>query len=181
MSDDEFNELVKRKFSEFERTKGRVPTLQDLADTLNIDSRMLARKLEKALIALGTENLTEGTSAFKSTLRELLSKSMIFRGWPGLMELCVLLQDCRTSGRGGSQMRWSTKSGEYVLLVRGLPSHVEWVLFQGRKALFTFETENVSDVFLQIEALRKRESPEEPQTEGATPDNVVPFRKPLKE
>jgi len=180
MSDDEFNELVKRKFAEFERTKGRVPTLQELADMLSIDSRMLARKLEKALMALGTENLTEGTSAFKSTLRDLLSKSMLFRGWPGLMELCVLLQDAKANCRSGSQLRWSTKDGEYVLLLRGLPSYAEWVLFRGRKLLFSHDTENASDVFLLIEDLRKLESPEAPQAEALTRDNVVLFRKPYQ-
>jgi hypothetical protein len=32
--DDEFNELVKRKFAELERKHGRVPTIPELADAL---------------------------------------------------------------------------------------------------------------------------------------------------
>lgn len=45
MKPSEFDDLVRKKFAEFERQHGRVPTLPELAATLGVEKRLLERKL----------------------------------------------------------------------------------------------------------------------------------------
>lgn len=178
MSEHDFSELVKRKFAEFERENGRVPSLHELAEILNIDLRILAQKLEESVLMLGSDNPTEGTSAFKSSLKELLSGGLLLTGWPSRTDLRALLQDAYAAPRRSSMLRWSGKNDHFVLFVRVRSSETQWVLFHGQKLLFTYETENVSDVFLQLELLKKSESPIWLNLKSSSSDNIIPFRKP---
>jgi len=62
MKQSEFDDLVKRKFAEFERQNGRVPTVKELAASLDVDERLLERKLKKALTTMGSDAQTEGSA-----------------------------------------------------------------------------------------------------------------------
>lgn len=208
MSDDEFNELVKRKFSEFERTKGRVPTLQELAAALGIDSRLLARKLKRAIKTLGIDNYTEGTSAFKSTLRQYLSGDILTKGVPGFADLSALMQEVRTHRQPYSELRWKADEIEYRLAVSGYAySNPLWTLFSSRDGfLFKRITKELGDICILLQsvyggdevdsrlishlsgepvlveegvAMPAREY-QDPIPEDQLPPNVLPFRKPYQ-
>jgi len=62
MKQSEFDDLVKRKFAEFERQNGRVPTVKELAASLDVDERLLERKLKKALTTMGSDAQTEASA-----------------------------------------------------------------------------------------------------------------------
>lgn len=204
MPDDEFNELVKHKFAEFERKNGRVPTLQELADTLGIDSRMLARKLRKAIKTLGVDTYTEGTSAFKSTLRELLSGDILTRGTPGFADLSVLLHDVMTANLPYAELRWTSEQTEYRLYAsRHTREAFLWVLLSSKSGrLFERITKDLGDICGLLQAVLAdeevdsrlishvsgkpslveiREIPvveyQDPIPEDQLPPNVLPFRK----
>ncbi len=203
MVDDEFNELVKHKFAEFERKQGRVPTIPELAAALGVDSRMLARKLRKAIATLGTEMQTEGTSAFKSTLSELLSGDILLRGMPGFMDLNMLLEQAKREVRGFSELSWTVESIEYTLRVSAAHNdgHL-WVLFGPRGSLFARVTVDVSDICGLLESLanhevvddtlithmsgepipveRKQLPYQDPIPANELPANVLPFQKPYQ-
>lgn len=203
MSDDEFNELVKRKFSEFERTKGRVPSLQELADSLGVDSRMLARKLRKAIKTLGVDAYTEGTSAFKSTLRQLLSGEILTKGLPGFHDLAMLLREAKKNGY--AEMRWKDDN-ECRLIVNCANCEAPlWIMFGPSGIIFkrlSTEPPDIIQILVDYARNQRIESalvshlngePEfigdgmpvidyqDPIPAEQLPDNVVPFRKPLKE
>ncbi len=205
MVDDEFNELVKHKFAELERKHGRVPTIPELATALGVDSRMLARKLRKAIATLGTETQTEGTSAFKSTLSELLSGDILIKGVPGFMDLNMLVEQAKHDRQGFSEMRWAVEDREYCLLINFDTSGIYWSLHSNRGREFQRVTNDISDICTLLEAIAKSEEvdksllshmsgepvpyeyPELPGPEYQDPipaqnlpPNVLPFRKPYQ-
>ncbi len=157
MVDDEFNELVKRKFAEWERKHGRVPTIPELASALGVDSRMLARKLRKAIATLGTETQIEGTSAFKSTLSELLSGDILIKGVPGFMDLNMLVEQAKHDRQGFSEMRWSVEDREYCLLIHFDKSGIYWSLHSNRGREFQRVTNEIADICTLLEAIAKNE------------------------
>lgn len=53
MITDNPNDEIRRQVADFERRTGRVPTIEELAKILEIDPRLLARRLKKSLITLG--------------------------------------------------------------------------------------------------------------------------------
>jgi hypothetical protein len=203
MSDDEFNELVKRKFAEFERKNGRVPTLQELADNLGIDSRMLARKLRKAIKTLGVDAYTEGTSAFKSTLRDLLSGDILTKGLPGFQDLAMLLREARHNGF--AEMRWKADRSQVRLIVNCANSEAPlWIMFGPSGIIFKRLAHELPDIIELLASHARNEriesalishmsgEPEfigdgmplieyqDPIPEDQLPPNVLPFRKPYQ-
>lgn len=202
MVDDEFNELVKRKFAEFERKHGRVPTVPELAVALGVDSRILARKLMKAIATLGSDAQTEGTSAFKSTLRELLSGDILTKGVPGYMDLKILLEEGRHDPKGYAEMRWTVGEQNYTLFIQYHYSGTMWSLHGSGRVVFTRITDEISDICELLESHLQGEKvdptlithmsgepvpfvPEElpyqdPISEQELPANVLPFRKPYQ-
>lgn len=206
MVDDEFNELVKRKLAEWERKYGRVPTVSELADSLGIDSRILARKLKKAIAKLGTDIQTEGTSAFKSTLSELLSGELLIKGMPGFMDLNMLLEQAKREVQGYSELSWTVEKNEYTLRVSAAHNNGHlWMLYGPKGAEFSRVTTDVSDICELFECLANNEIvdktlishmsgepvpyeyPELPGPEYQDPipaqdlpPNVRPFRKPYQ-
>jgi hypothetical protein len=117
MKQSEFDDLVRRKFAEFERLNGRVPTIKELSATLGVEERMLERKLKKALATIGTDAQTEGTSAFKSTLRQILSKGLLDCEIPGEEDLQLLLLKARQSTSRMASMHWEVPPLEMELIV----------------------------------------------------------------
>ena len=117
MKQSEFDDLVRRKFAEFERQNGRVPTLKELSASLGVEERMLERKLKKALATIGTDAQTEGTSAFKSTLRQVMSKGLLNYENPGEEDLLLLLLKARQSKSGMATMQWEIPPLEMELVV----------------------------------------------------------------
>ncbi len=111
MKPSEFDDLVKRKFAEFERQNGRAPTMPELAASLGVEERLLERKLRKALATMGTDAQTEGTSAFKSTLRQVLSKGLLSNETPVESDLQLLLMRARQSKTGTAEMKWMHDDG----------------------------------------------------------------------
>jgi len=208
VSGDEFNELVKRKFAEFERKNGRVPTLQELADLLDVDSRILARKLKRAIKTLGIDNFTEGTSAFKSTLRKYLSGDILMHGAPGFADLSSLLLEAKTQNLPYSELRWYSKDVEYRLSVSKYSySDLLWALFSSKNGfLFKRITREIGDICCLLQSLANEEEIdgrlikhvsgepvvvnedcslpqhkyEEPISDENLPPNVLPFRKPYQ-
>lgn len=208
MSDDEFNEFVKRKFADFERKNGRVPTLQELAYSLSIDSRMLARKLKRAINTLGIDNFTEGTSAFKSTLRKYLSGDILVKGSPGFADLSALLQEVKAKKLPYSELRWNSEEVEYRLTVSDYAYSASlWELFSSRDGyLFKRITKELGDICILMESVANKEEIDnrlithlsgeatlvdegavvpprkyqDPIPEDQLPPNVLAFRKPYQ-
>lgn len=202
MVDDEFNERVKRKFAELERKHGRVPTIAELANSLGVDSRFLERKLRKAIATLGTEEHTEGTSAFQSTLSELLSGDLLFQGMPGYMDLSMLFEQAKKDKRGYSKLSWRVDKNEYQLRLSVDSKGSFWMLFGPRGKVFARITDNILDICELFQALAKNEivdktlithmngepvpfEPEElpyqePIPQEELPPNVFSFRKPYQ-
>lgn len=200
MPDDDFNELVKRKFADFERKNGRVPTMQELANSLGVDSRMLARKLRKAIKTLGVDAYTEGTSAFKSTLRQLLSGDILTKGLPGFQDLAMLLREAKHNGF--AEMRWKDDN-ECRLIVNCANSEAPlWIMFGPNGIIFKRLSSEPPDIIEILAAYARNERIESalvshlngvPEFIGdgmplieyqdsipddQLPPNVLPFRKP---
>lgn len=205
LSDDEFNELVKRKFAELERKHGRVPTIPELAAALGVDSRILARKLQKALAVIGTDIQTEGTSAFKSTLRELLSGGLLLNGMPGFVELNMLLDQARRDQRDYSKLSWKIGREEFQIRVSCNSEKGDlWMMFGPKGTLFARITYEIGDILSLLDSISNNEfvnselithldgEPvpfesqvinlpyQDPIPEDQLPPNVRPFRKPYQ-
>lgn len=191
MPEDQFNELMKRKFAELERKLGRVPTIQeladalkDLADTLGVDSRSLARKLKNAL----------GSSAFKSASNEQM---------PGFMQLNMLLNQAQRDPNHFSKLHWKIGRRDYSIRVSwdDVRGH-GWFMAGPTGMLFSRVTNEVGDVVALIQAIANGEKvdaelithmhgepvpfkPEDlpyqdPIPADQLPPNVLPFRKPYQ-
>lgn len=130
MKQSEFDDLVKRKFAEFERQNGRVPSMKELSASLGVEERMLERKLKRALATIGTDAQTEGTSAFKSTLRQMLSRGLLNYEIPGEDDLQLLLLKARQSKTGMASMEWEIQPLQFELSVQVFDarSKPEWTL-----------------------------------------------------
>ncbi len=118
MITDNQNEEIRRQVADFERRTGRVPTIEELAKDLEIDPRLLARRLKKSLILLGVDAQTEGSSAFKTSLNGMLNSGLIDRGIPGDADLQALWQKAQKNKTNFATIRWTTGDGELSLSVQ---------------------------------------------------------------
>ena len=143
----DFDHLVRKKFAEFERQNGRVPTMQELASTLGVEERMLERKLRKALATMGTDLQTEGTSAFKSTLRQILSKGLLQNETPVESDLQLLLMKARQSKSRAAELTFIRDDiyGERkVVITVALQAPGRdplWTVWQGTVKVLEYETD----------------------------------------
>ncbi len=175
MITDNPSEEIKRQVADFERRTGRVPTIEELAKILEIDPRLLARRLKKSLILLGMDAQSEGSSAFKASLSTLLSSGLIDRGIPGETDLVALLQKANENKTRFATIRWTMGDGELSLSVQVLNSGAKplWVLCnvsagdtEKLDEIHTDQLDLVSAMFENLELINPRKEP---------PDNVVPF------
>src|SRR5271167_3516761 len=97
MEDDDFLRAVKQKLADFERRTGRVPSIEELAEELGVHSRMLPSKLRRAIATIGSDAQAEGTSAFKSSLRQVLSPSLFTSGICSYREIGELMQEAQNN------------------------------------------------------------------------------------
>jgi hypothetical protein len=185
MKPSDFDDLVRKKFAEFERQHGRAPTLPELAATLGVEKRLLERKLRRALALIGTDANIEGTSAFKSTLRQVMSKGLLSNEMPSKEDLQLLLLKARQSNARSATMSWDMTPLNMELTVR-LPeskSKPQWFL-RSKLENSDAEFKLVSCVDADIDELDKYigpgllslSTPEERET--VHKDNVVQFKRP---
>lgn len=184
MKPSEFDDLVRKKFAEFERQHGRVPTLPELAATLGVEKRLLERKLRRALALIGTDAQIEGTSAFKSTLRQVMSKGLLNCELPGKDDLQLLLMKARQSNAKSAAMQWEMSSIEMELTVElfDAKSKPRWTLrsnFESsndkfRKLLSVQADVDELDQYIGPGLLRLESS----GVEEVQKDNVVQFKRP---
>ncbi len=184
MKPSEFDDLVRKKFAEFERQHGRVPTLPELAATLGVEKRLLERKLRRALAMIGTDAQIEGTSAFKSTLRQVMSKGLLSNEMPSKEDLQLLLMKARQSNARSATMSWDMTPLNMELTVRlsDTNSKPQWFLRSKLENSTVFRL--VSCVDADIDELDKYigpgllslSTPEEKET--VHKDNVVQFKRP---
>jgi hypothetical protein len=190
MKQSEFDDLVRRKFAEFERQNGRVPTLKELSASLGVEERMLERKLKKALTTIGTDAQTEGTSAFKSTLRQVMSKGLLNYENPGEEDLLLLLLKARQSKSGMATMQWEIPPLEMELVVdisnrRSKPRWTFGVRMQPCKSsfriLFCVEADvselpdHIHPGIFRFDSAGRKENSE--RSESQPVENVVPFKR----
>lgn len=174
MITDNPGEEIKRQVADFERRTGRVPTIEELAKILEIDPRLLARRLKKSLILLGMDAQSEGSSAFKASLNTLLSSGLIDRGMPGKSDLLALLNKANENKTNFATLRWTMGDGEVSLSVQvkqgGKPL---WVLCNVSSGdtekideIRTDQLDLVSAMYENLELINPRSEPA---------DNVIPF------
>lgn len=120
MSEEDFIKQLKQKLSEFERRNGRVPSIGELAKELGVHTRWLRSRLRKAIATIGSDAQIEGTSAFKSSLRQLLSPSLLSSGSAGYSELEALMEEASSSLGRWVELRWPAghDDAQYLLAVR---------------------------------------------------------------
>lgn len=210
MPKDDFTEIVKRQFADFERKHGRVPTYQELANqleelakALGADPRVFTRKLKAAVASIGIDHHVEGTSAFKSTLREILSSELLLNGMPGFKELNLLLNESRSNHGKYSKLSWRIGRRDYHLSVSSddQKGHA-WFFSKPSGRVFARITNEIGDILALLESFSKNESidpelithmngePEpyvptelpyqDPLPADQLPPNVLPFRKPYQ-
>lgn len=184
MKPSEFDDLVRKKFAEFERQNGRVPTLPELAATLGVERRLLERKLKRALAMIGTDAQIEGTSAFKATLRQVMSKGLLSSEMPGQEDLQLLLMKARQSNAKSATMSWDMAplQMELTVVLSDTKSKPQWFLRS------RFESSNddfklLSIVHADVNELDKYIGPgllslSTPVEETVHKDNVVQFKRP---
>ncbi len=184
MKPSEFDDLVRKKFAEFERQNGRAPTLPELAATLGVEKRMLERKLRRALAMIGTDAQIEGTSAFKYTLRQVMSRGLLSSEMPGKDDLQLLLLKARQSNARSATMSWdmSPLLMELTVVLKDPNAKPQWFLRS------KFESSNdefklLSSVQADVEELDRYIGPgllslSTPEEETVHKDNVVQFKKP---
>jgi len=168
------SEEIKRQVADFERRTGRVPTIEELAKILEIDPRLLARRLKKSLILLGMDAQSEGSSAFKASLSELLSSGLIDRGIPGESDLLALLQKASENKTKFATLRWTMGDGEVSLSVQvNRGAKPLWVLCNVSSGdtekideICTEKLDLVAGMYENLELINPRQEPA---------DNVVPF------
>ncbi|MBA3858619.1 MAG: hypothetical protein C0507_17060 [Cyanobacteria bacterium PR.3.49] len=189
MKQSEFDDLVRRKFAEFERQNGRVPTLKELSASLGVEERMLERKLKKALTTIGTDAQTEGTSAFKSTLRQVMSKGLLNYENPGIEDLQLLLLKGRQSKTGMASMEWEIPPLQFELTVQifDARSKPEWTLCMRMSKERTFHrlfgvrshidelSEHIHPGIFRFDSAGRKENSE--RSESQPVENVVPFKR----
>lgn len=169
------DEEISRQVADFERRTGRVPTIEELAKILEIDPRLLARRLKKSLIMLGRDAQTEGSSAFKASLNELLSSGLIDLGIPGESDLRALLHKAKENKTKFATLRWTTGDGELSLSVQVTNPGVKplWVLCNvsagDTEKLDEIHADNLELVAAMYENLELINPRKEPA------DNVLPF------
>ncbi len=175
MITDNPEEEIRRQVAEFERHTGRVPTIEELAKILEIDPRLLARRLKKSLILLGRDAQTEGSSAFKASLSELLSSGLVDLGIPGESDLLALLQKAKENKTKFATLRWTSGDGELSLSVQVNNSRTKplWVLCNVSAGdtekideIHTDQLELVSRMYENLELINPRQEPA---------SNVLPF------
>lgn len=175
MITDNPEEEIRRQVADFERRTGRVPTIEELAKILEIDPRLLARRLKKSLILLGRDAQTEGSSAFKASLSELLSSGLVDLGIPGESDLMALLQKARENKTKFATLRWTTGDGELSLSVQvtNPGSKPLWVLCNvsagDTEKIDEIQTNQLDLVSLMYENLELINPRQEPAS------NVLPF------
>lgn len=176
MTTDNFNETIRRQVADFERRCGRVPTIEELAKILEIDPRLLARRLKKAPDTLGTDTQIEGSSAFNTSLNDIMSSGLIDRGLPGQTDLKALLEKAHENKTKFATLRWTMGDSEVSLSVqvqnRGTKPF--WILCNvtthDTVKLDEIQTDNlelVVTMYEKLEVITPRNLP---------PDNVVPFQ-----
>ncbi|PZM80996.1 MAG: hypothetical protein DKT66_17340 [Candidatus Melainabacteria bacterium] len=173
MITDNQNEHIKRHVAEFERHTGRVPTIEELAKILEMDPRLLARRLKKSLLQLGMDAQMEGSSAFKSSLPELLSSGMMDRGIPSEADLQALIQKAKDNKTKFATLRWTMGDGEVSLSVQVSNQKPQWVLCN----LSAGDTEKIDEIqtddLEQVSRLYENLEVINPRKEQAS--NVIPF------
>ena len=184
MKPSEFDALVRKKFAEFERQNGRAPTLPELAATLGVEKRMLERKLRRALAMIGTDAQIEGTSAFKSTLRQVMSRGLLSSEMPGQDDLQLLLLKARQSNARSATMTWDMAPLKMELTVKlsSSNSKPQWFL-RSKFDSPNDEFKMLSIVEADVDELDKYIGPGllslgTPVEETVHKDNVVQFKKP---
>ncbi len=175
MITDNQNEHIKRQVAEFERRTGRVPTIEELAKILEMDPRLLARRLKKSTLQLGMDAQSEGSSAFKASFPELLSSGLMDRGVPSEADLQALLQKARENKTKFATLRWTMGDGEVSLSVQVTKGGAKplWVLCnlsagdtEKIDEIQTDQLELVSRMYENLELINPRQEPA---------SNVVPF------
>ncbi|HIA50681.1 MAG TPA: hypothetical protein EYN91_01105 [Candidatus Melainabacteria bacterium] len=175
MITDNQNEHIKRQVAEFERRTGRVPTIEELAKILEMDPRLLARRLKKSTLQLGMDAQSEGSSAFKASFPELLSSGLMDRGVPSEADLQALLQKARENKTKFATLRWTMGDGEVSLSVQVTEGGAKplWVLCnlsagdtEKIDEIQTDQLELVSRMYENLELINPRQEPA---------SNVVPF------
>ncbi|MBA3992042.1 MAG: hypothetical protein C0469_00850 [Cyanobacteria bacterium DS2.3.42] len=186
MKPSEFDDLVRKKFAEFERQHGRVPTLPELAASLGVDKRLLERKLKRALALIGTDAKIEGTSAFKATLRQVMSKGLLNSEMPEKEDLQLLLLKARQSNVRSATMNWDMASlqMELTVVLSDTKNKPQWFL----RSRFEYSNEDfrlVSVVEADVDELEKYIGPgllmlsrPDEQEPVVQKDNVVQFKRP---
>lgn len=131
MDQDEYNEAIRHAMANFERQHGRVPSINELAHELGADPAALKRKLRKAMVTLGMDAQIDGTSAFKSTLREILSSGLVMAGAPGEDELANLNKEAQDAPGATVELTWSQKGSLFKLeaISSGLGRAPVWTLW----------------------------------------------------
>lgn len=175
MITDNQNEHIKRHVAEFERRTGRVPTIEELAKILEIDPRLLARRLKKSMLQLEMNAQSEGTSAFKASLTELLSSGLMDRGVPSKEDLQALLKKAKENRTKFATLRWTMGDGEVSLSVQipGRGAKPLWILCnlsagdtEKIDEIKTDQLELVSRMYENLELINPRKEPA---------SNVVPL------
>lgn len=176
MITDNYGDEIRRQVADFERRTGRVPTIEELAKELEIDPRLLARRLKKSLILLGLDEQMEGTSAFKASLSEILSSGVMDKGVPAIKDLQAILEKARENKTKFATLRWAMGDGEVSLSVqvgnRGTKPF--WVLcnITGGETvkldeIHTDRLDLVAASYENLELINPRKEPA---------DNVIPFQ-----
>lgn len=173
---DNQDEAIRRQVADFERRTGRVPTIEELAKIMEIDPRLLARRLKKSLVQMGMDAQQEGTSAFKASLSEILSAGLIDKGTPGISDLESLLLKAQENKTKFATLRWTTGDGELTLSVQVLNKGAKpmWVLCNASGGetvkldeIHTDSLNLVAGMYENLELINPRHEPA---------DNVVPFK-----
>lgn len=175
MITDNLNEHIRRHVADFERRTGRVPTIEELAKILEMDPRLLARRLKKSLLQIGMDAQMEGTSAFKASLTELLSSGLMDRGVPSETDLHALLQKAEENKKKFATLRWTMGDGEVSLSVQVANRGAKplWVLCnlsagdtEKIDEIQTDDLDLVSRMYENLELINPRKAPA---------SNVIPF------
>lgn len=183
----DFDDLVRKKFAEFERQNGRVPTVPELATAVGVEERMLERKLRKALAIMGTDLQTEGTSAFQSTLRHVLSKSLLKYETPGQEDLQLLIMKARQSRAQSASMQWDLGfiGAQFEMTVKLYKDKTKplWMVFsnimnssEDRKLMMAVHAD-VAELGQLIGPGFVRLEQQAAAEDAARKDNVVPLKK----